>query len=88
MIHVKVICYVNVENHFLTFTKHSTFTRIMLGMPLREAFKKEVIFITFFLGGSLLSLSNDDFLATQKIYYEGKPSKKNTIFYDIKSKGG
>ena len=48
MIHVKVICYVNVENHFLTFTKHSTFTRIMLGMPLREAFKKEVIFITFF----------------------------------------
>ena len=51
MIHVKVICYVNVENHFLTFTKHSTFTRIMLGMPLREAFKKEVIFITFFGGG-------------------------------------
>ena len=31
---MKVICYVNVENHFLTFTKHITFTRIMLGMPL------------------------------------------------------
>ena len=34
MILVKVICYVNVENHFLTFTKHITFTRIMLGTPL------------------------------------------------------
>ena len=33
MILVKVICYVDVENHFLTFTKHITFTRIMLGMP-------------------------------------------------------
>ena len=33
MILVKVIFYVNVENHFLTFTK-ITFTRIMLGTPL------------------------------------------------------
>ena len=29
MIIVKVICYVNVENHFLTFTKQITFTSIM-----------------------------------------------------------
>ena len=34
MILVKVICFVNVENHFLTFTKHITSTRIVLGMPL------------------------------------------------------
>ena len=44
---VKVICYVNVENHFLTFTKHITFTRIMLGTPLFlifiNAFVKEII---------------------------------------------
>ena len=33
MILVKVICYVNVENHFLTFTKHITFTRTILGTP-------------------------------------------------------
>ena len=33
MILVKVIFYVNVENHFLTFTD-VTFTRIMLGTPL------------------------------------------------------
>ena len=34
MILVKVICYVNVENNFLTFIKYITFTRIMLGTPL------------------------------------------------------
>ena len=34
MILVKMICYVNVENHFLTFTKHITFTRTILGTPL------------------------------------------------------
>ena len=33
MILVKVLCYVNVENHFLIFTKHITFARIMLGTP-------------------------------------------------------
>ena len=36
MILVKEICYVNVENHFLTFTKHITFTRIILGTPFRN----------------------------------------------------
>ena len=35
MILVKLICFVNVENHFLKFTKYITFTRIMLGTPLR-----------------------------------------------------
>ena len=34
MILVKLICYVDVGNNFLTFIKHITFTRIMLGMPL------------------------------------------------------
>ena len=34
MILVKVICFVNVENHFLTFRKHITFTRNMIGTPL------------------------------------------------------
>ena len=34
MILVKMICYVNVENNFLTFTKLITFTRIMLGTLL------------------------------------------------------
>ena len=38
MIFVKVICYVNVENHFLTFTKHIIFTRIILGTPLIKSF--------------------------------------------------
>ena len=33
MILVNVKCCVKVENHFLTFTKHMTFTRIVLGMP-------------------------------------------------------
>ena len=32
MILVKVIIIVNVENHFLKFTKYITFTRIMLGI--------------------------------------------------------
>jgi len=36
MIFVKEICYVNVENNFLTFTKHINFTRIMLGMPFEN----------------------------------------------------
>ena len=39
MILVKVMCYVNVENPFLTFTKHIMFTRIMLGIPLGKSFK-------------------------------------------------
>ena len=33
LILVKVICYVNVENHFFTFTKYITFTGIKLGSP-------------------------------------------------------
>ena len=33
LICLNVICYVNMENHFLTFTKHIAFTRIMLGTP-------------------------------------------------------
>jgi len=36
MIFVKEICYVNVENNFLTFTKNINFTRIMLGMPFEN----------------------------------------------------
>ena len=36
MILVKVICYVNMENHFLTFEKHMTFSMIMLGIPFIE----------------------------------------------------
>ena len=36
MIIVKVIFYVNMENHFLTFTKEITFTSIMLGTPLKQ----------------------------------------------------
>ena len=47
MILVKVICYVNVENHFLTFTKHITFTRIMLGMLLWQYFPKKCNFRQF-----------------------------------------
>ena len=42
MILVKVICYVNVENHFLTFIKHIKFARIMLGTPLNN-YKYRVI---------------------------------------------
>ena len=38
MILVKVICFVNVENHFLKFTMYITFTRIMLGTPLYVKF--------------------------------------------------
>ena len=34
MILVKVICFVNLENHFLTFTEHITSTGNMLGTPL------------------------------------------------------
>ena len=35
----KWICYVNVENHFLTYTKHIIFARIMLGAPFYFYFK-------------------------------------------------
>ena len=35
-VNVNVKCYVNVKNHFLTFPKHLTFTRIMLGTPLSD----------------------------------------------------
>ena len=42
MILVKVKCYVNVENHFLTFIKHITFTRIMFGAPLIILCRKKV----------------------------------------------
>ena len=50
MILLKVICYVNVENHFLTFTKHKTFTRTMLGTPF-----------PYFLFSSSLCILNDLF---------------------------
>ena len=51
MIIVKLICCVNVENHFLSFKKHITLTRIILGTPLLNKTKSllDAIFLSLLL---------------------------------------